>query len=483
LDQSIEELFATSTAVLNVGPNKFGIRVKDAQGVWSNTFYTVLQVDSVSQTVPTLLANRQVTQAEYFWNTDPGNGNAIPLLALDGNLDQSIEELFATSTTVLNYGPNKFGIRVKDADGVWSRTFLTLVQVDSVDNTVPSLFATRKVTQAEYFWNTDPGNGNAIPLLALDGNLDQSIEELFATSTTVLNYGPNKFGIRVKDGDGVWSRTFLTLVQVDSVDNTVPSLFATRKVTQAEYFWNTDPGNGNAIPLLALDGNLDQSIEELFATSTTVLNYGPNKFGIRVKDGDGVWSRTFLTLVQVDSVDNTVPSLLANRKVTKGEYFWDSDPGVGSGIPLFFVDGQGDQSVEELQAIDPVNLSNGVHRIGLRVFDSDHQPSRTFLTIMVVEGDASNDFNVYTNTHLVRQCRGGVARLQAFGAKTYQWFPSAGLSSDTGAVVFASPDSSTHYLVVGMDSMGRRDSAMVWVKVINEVQILALGNPQFCQGQ
>ena len=483
LDQSIEELFATSTTVLNYGPNKFGIRVKDNDGVWSRTFLTLVQVDSVDNTVPALLTNRRVTQAEYFWNTDPGNGNGIPLLALDGNLDQSIEELFATSTTVLNYGPNKFGIRVKDNDGVWSRTFLTLVQVDSVDNTLPTLLTNRRVTQAEYFWNTDPGNGNCIPLLALDGNLDQSIEELFATSTTVLNYGPNKFGIRVKDNDGVWSRTFLTLVQVDSVDNTLPTLLTNRRVTQAEYFWNTDPGNGNCIPLLALDGNLDQSIEELFATSTTVLNYGPNKFGIRVKDNDGVWSRTFLTLVQVDSVDNSIPSLLANRKVTRGEYFWDADPGVGQGIPLLFVDGAGDQSVEELQAIDPANLSNGVHRIGLRVFDSNHIAGNTFFTIMVVEGDSTNDFNVYTNTHTVRQCRGAVAQLQAFGARMYRWFPAAGLSTDTGARVNASPDTTTRYLVVGTDSLGRTDSAYVWVKVINEVQVVSVGSTSLCQGQ
>ena len=41
-----------------------------------------------------LTRNVKVTQAEYFWDTDPGAGNGTVLLALDGNLDEAIENLF-----------------------------------------------------------------------------------------------------------------------------------------------------------------------------------------------------------------------------------------------------------------------------------------------------------------------------------------------------------------------------------------------------
>ena len=42
----------------------------------------------------TLSYSQSITEAEYFWDTDPGVGNGTTLLALDGNFDQAIEDLF-----------------------------------------------------------------------------------------------------------------------------------------------------------------------------------------------------------------------------------------------------------------------------------------------------------------------------------------------------------------------------------------------------
>lgn len=63
-------------------------------------------------------------------------------------------------------------------------------------------------------------------------------------------------------------------------------------------------------------------------------------------------------------------------------------------------------------------------------------------------------------------CVGETATLIAAGAASYQWSPSTGLSSSTAPVVKAKPSSTTHYMLVGSDSVGCfKDTAYFPVKV------------------
>ena len=55
---------------------------------------------------------------------------------------------------------------------------------------------------------------------------------------------------------------FSTLVERDNVEPFARNI----NVTQAEYFWDVDPGQGNGTPMLALDGNLNETIESVFKT-------------------------------------------------------------------------------------------------------------------------------------------------------------------------------------------------------------------------
>ena len=118
----------------------------------------------------------QVMQAEYFWDTDPGQGNGTPMLALDGNLDETIESVFEYGIALpAPLGPHVFSVRVKDADNQWGPVFSTLVERNNVEEATRNIV----VTQAEYFWDVDPGQGNGTPMLAMDGNLDEVIESVF----------------------------------------------------------------------------------------------------------------------------------------------------------------------------------------------------------------------------------------------------------------------------------------------------------------
>ncbi len=59
----------------------------------------------------------------------------------------------------------------------------------------------------------------------------------------------------------------------------------------------------------------------------------------------------------------------------------------------------------------------------------------------------------------VIQCAGVNVNLNASGASTYSWGPSAGLSATTGSSVTASPYVNTTYTVIGTDNNGCKDSA------------------------
>ena len=74
--------------------------------------------------------NRSISNAEYFWDSDPGIGNAISLSAVDGSYDQMIEHIFSVDTLNFpGYGAHILNIRVQDEDGMWSPTFKRVIDL------------------------------------------------------------------------------------------------------------------------------------------------------------------------------------------------------------------------------------------------------------------------------------------------------------------------------------------------------------------
>ena len=151
---------------------------------------------------------------------------------------------------------------------------------------------------------------------------DEALENVFSNSI-VPGTGYHTFNIRVLDNDGNWSNVFKSVVFIDSAQQiTVPDF----SLSSGEYFWNTDPGQGNGTSLIAVDGNWDESLESVFKTITSLPGPGYNVFNIRVQDNDGNWSNVFKSVVYIDSLQQiTVPDF----SLSSGEYFWDTDLGQG----------------------------------------------------------------------------------------------------------------------------------------------------------
>ena len=100
------------------------------------------------------------------------------------------------------------------------------------------------------------------------------------------------------------------------------SLFAqNRDIINAEYFWDSDPGEGSATALVAFDGNFDEVIEDIISSSTiTFPTGGPHVFNIRVQDENATWSPAFKRVI-----DFSTPSQLRDLHINIAEYFWDND--------------------------------------------------------------------------------------------------------------------------------------------------------------
>lgn len=368
LDEAIEDLFESAVSIPSPGLHTFNVRVRGLDNTWGNTFSYVVNV-----TTPVLTSrNAQIVEAEYYWDTDPGQGNGTAILALDGNLDEVIEALFNSSLASPPAGLHMFNIRVRGEDNGWSNVFSYVVNVSSQS----LITRDARVVQAEYFWDTDPGQGSATPILAADGSLDEVVEDLFNGTLASPPLGLHTFNIRVLGEDNSWSSVFSYVVNVK--DN----ILITRdlRVVEAEYFWDTDPGQGNATAILALDGNLDEAIEDLFESAVSIPSPGLHTFNIRVRGLDNTWSNLFSYVVNTGS-----PTLMTRDvQVLQAEYFWDVDPGLGSANPILALDGNLDEAIEDVFQNTLVSTSVGLHTFNLRVQGEDNTWSNVFTHVVNV---------------------------------------------------------------------------------------------------
>ena len=158
-------------------------------------------------------SNGNITNAEYSWDSGP----AVALVAFDGNFNSAIEDIISsTSLTNPSGGVHVFSIRVQDEDGNWSPDFKRVINFP-IANYTRDLY----ITQAEYFWDNDPGEGSGNPLIAFDGAFDQALEDAMSASIMPLN-GPHVLNIRAKDIDGNWGPSFKRVVVFE--DQTIKSI-------------------------------------------------------------------------------------------------------------------------------------------------------------------------------------------------------------------------------------------------------------------
>lgn len=197
-----------------------------------------------------------ISRAEYFFDTDPGPGNGTAISFTAGN---PVTFTGTISTTGLAPGYHYLFIRTKTSSGNWSlyegRQF----------------FIDGGIVAAEYFFDADPGIGNATPLA-----VSSSSTITGTISSTGISDGVHYLFIRTKHDGNIWSLAEPRYVNIRT------------RIVEAEYFIDTDPGFGNGTPLSI------SSPSDLITISPTIatplLPNGNHYLFIRTKDISGRWS-------------------------------------------------------------------------------------------------------------------------------------------------------------------------------------------------
>ncbi|MFN8286272.1 MAG: CARDB domain-containing protein [Chitinophagales bacterium] len=255
---------------------------------------------SVSEGRPFFVnTNKNINYAEYFFDTDPGVGNATAW-AITPGLDSTT---FTGNISVpgnISGGLHYLFIRTRTVTGLWSMSEAKPVYINSG----------KTIAYAEYFFDTDPGVGNATSL-AISSGIDSTTHTGVIPVPLNLSGGIHYLYVRTRTTSGLWSHYEGRPLFINSG----------KTIDAAEYFFDTDPGIGHGFNLPISSG--------IDSTSTTgginipgTLNAGNHFLYVRTRSSSGLWS------------------LYEGRKFTvkpqivAAEYFIDIDPGVGNGFAL-----------------------------------------------------------------------------------------------------------------------------------------------------
>jgi len=244
-----------------------------------------------------------------------------------------------------------------------------------------------QVSYAEYFVDTDPGYGKAtkisISIPAQELTLD------FNVNSVPMTEGWHYIGLRARNNSGGWGIVNTRIIYLTKFPTTVQA-----GIVKAEYFIDTDPGYGKAKQIaVALPGtNLSFDV----TSDISALGPGFHYLAIRASDATGKWStsfnRMFLLVRPADS---------EKGKISRIEYFYDTDPGIGKGTQVNVQTPGFDITLNVIASV--TSLTSGDHVIYLRAMNKEGQWGQLYaegfnLTISGVDDvKVTTAFKIYPN--------------------------------------------------------------------------------------
>lgn len=215
----------------------------------------------------------------------------------------------------------------------------------------------------EYFIDVDPGVGGATDVPITSG---ATIDESFIVPTSALPIGFHTLVIRTQDASLAWSLQSSRFFYISQ-----SLLSTTATVLEIEYFIDIDPGYDNGTPLPITTGT---TVDFTNVISTSALPAGFHTIYVRALDSDGVWGATEFRSFYISSSD-----LTTQANIVAMEYFFDTDPGYGSGTSLGISAGP---VIDFSTILTTSALAEGFHNIYIRALDVDgtwgNSESRTF---------------------------------------------------------------------------------------------------------
>jgi len=254
-----------------------------------------------------------ISAMEYYVDTDPGQGNATPMPPVDGSYDGTRETGQVTlDTTGLKPGPHMVYVRAKRSGGVWGTCPPVLLYV----------YQRTAVIEAEYYIDSDPGEGNGTALQARDGWFDFIHEAVTATvPINGLSYGNHTLHVRAKNSAGIWGPSHAIPFEV------LPPVTVAAAECGLGTSTDTEPTLGTW-PMQADDFVFDATVESIVKRGVPLPSEaGDYRVFVRAKNGRDMWgSWAFADFtIAVDKYDEwvTLRGMTGANTAKDGDYDQD----------------------------------------------------------------------------------------------------------------------------------------------------------------
>jgi len=293
-----------------------------------------------------IISAQDIGYAEYFLDTDPGYGKATKINIAAPASDLTLN--FDLSTNALSNGWHFIGIRAKNIDGKWGlncNRLLYLVKLPAIID--------RKISKAEYFIDIDPGIGKASPFIV--NSQDYELTLAATADLAALSAGMHNLGVRCSDLGGRWG------VQTNRIFYYGKISAISAKICKAEYFIDTDPGFGKAKQFTIATPSLDLTLD--ITDNLAGLEQGIHQIVFRAADEKERWGISMTRVFYYSKISSMA------TKVSKAEYFIDTDPGFGK-AKQFTIASPGSDLALDLTD-DLAGMEQGMHQIGFRARDED----------------------------------------------------------------------------------------------------------------
>lgn len=313
------------------GAHVLYVRSQDDTGLWSTTMSRPLFIDCY----------QDIVYVEYFYDdNDPGLGKARSLPLPDVDYKGHLEFSADFDLTGLSLGQHLLTVRALDRYEQWSdamtRSF-TIVRNGNVPDPPAPPIGAGDLARIEYFFDVDPGYGLGRALTTPNVGTNT-----YSMSFEGLLPGAHVVYLRAWDDHNNWSQTISRPVYVCSVKG----LTAHR----LEYFFDTDPGYGNAVALQSPALGESSIVLPLYD-----IQPGAHVLNLRVQNEQGRWSTVLSRPLYICQPSGEVVAL---------EYFFDNnDPGEGRATAV-----QLPGNLKEPFAFDIAisGLSAGQHQLNVR---------------------------------------------------------------------------------------------------------------------
>lgn len=333
--------FSPSIASIAAGFHRVYVRTKDNSGRWSLANSLIFYKNA-----PETTGLLNVVSAEYYFDTDPGVGAGVSIPVSPAS--NAVGVSFSTSVSGLAPGFHRLYVRTLDSRGKWSLTQSLIVFKQPVQQVV-----TPKLAAAEFYFDNDPGQGLGNPINVTPN--ETLVDVNFTASAANLSSGFHRLYVRTRDDNGRWSLTQSLIVYKPE-----PVTISNARIFAAEYFIDNDPGQGNATSVAVTPTQDASSL--VITPSVAGMAPGFHRIYVRTKDENGRWSLTQSQLFYKQD------PAMADALLQQIEYFIDTDPGFGKGVPV--VVNTTTKIADSVFTVNTTGLVAGAHKFYLRTKDS-----------------------------------------------------------------------------------------------------------------